>query len=78
MSQHITSFPNSAKHAPVTKPTYPVPKIEIFMIGPPLTAVGIPTGVVTFFVVKDLNQERLVPCYKLALIVHRGQAILYF
>src|SRR5215471_15135864 len=35
-SRTTTSFPRSAKHAPVTRPTYPAPKIAIRATGPSL------------------------------------------
>src|SRR5215467_10521124 len=36
-SRHSTSLPTSAKHAPVTRPTYPVPTIEIFKSNLPIS-----------------------------------------
>src|SRR5215831_7153308 len=36
-SRHSTSLPTSAKHAPVTRPTYPVPTIEIFKSSLPIS-----------------------------------------
>jgi hypothetical protein len=31
MSMHVTTLPLSAKHVPVTSPTYPVPTTAIFI-----------------------------------------------
>ena len=31
LSTHVTSMPKSARHAPVTRPTYPVPTMQMFI-----------------------------------------------
>ena len=36
LSTHVTLMPNSAKQAPVTSPTYPVPMTAMFILSAPL------------------------------------------
>src|SRR3972149_6856627 len=43
LSTQVTSLPRSAKTAPVTSPTYPVPTTQMFKVEPPSRAPGYQT-----------------------------------